>query len=460
MKTIRQREQQDEIDSFDLRSAPQCGLSDDFCRYVDDAAHLLYEQWPKGGSVSDYRQKLLGDNNTAHIVSLPCSYLLLDKQRQLVGHGRLTECFEGRGGNAAAATYIITKPRLKGYGTVLMKRLELEAVKLGYHYMYLWTSSAVLFYNKLGYNRTERVSLHSACLKTLQNDQVGLLDAMLAKRTATNTRKKETLTLPPDAATENDVWLQKRLVESVASIIISLECRRKELMATIRQYPSYIYWEYHLQSIPWQQQIGPSCGLTALRMICDHYLGSSQGINSKLPSLLCEAQSKGYSLDGEIFDVQNMIQLANFCGLKSNLLSFHSVSAADIFCGLKSGGSFIVPYDSQPYTKKPFKNEGKSAHYGLIVGLMIGRQGTKEETENASVTPSLVELMHTDNINGAGQILLLVQHGLSPQLAIAPITDFVSSNEQLRTVDLTKCKLLDQLTLNLSGHLVQCNNEP
>lgn len=56
-------------------------------------------------------------------------------------HGRLTECFEGSGGSAVAATYIIIAPsqRGTGLGSVLMRLLEVEATSLGYHYVYLWT---------------------------------------------------------------------------------------------------------------------------------------------------------------------------------------------------------------------------------------------------------------------------------------------------------------------------------
>jgi len=109
--------------------------------------------------VSEYRAKLAGGNDdknsndtilptTSTPTQLPQSYLLLlvsseengekgDGARQeevVVGHGRLTECFEGAGGSAAAATYILAEPRGQGYGTRLMQLLEKEAEQLGYHY--------------------------------------------------------------------------------------------------------------------------------------------------------------------------------------------------------------------------------------------------------------------------------------------------------------------------------------
>ena len=79
----------------------------------------------------------------------------------LYSHGRLTECFESAGGNAAAATFIVvdSKYRGQGLGRHLMKGLEKEAERQGYHYVYLWTKTAIPFYKKIGYHECQRVSL-------------------------------------------------------------------------------------------------------------------------------------------------------------------------------------------------------------------------------------------------------------------------------------------------------------
>ena len=487
------REETEEIVRLEIRSAPQCWNVNDIesRMYVDNAARLLNEQWPRGGSISDYTCKLVGlDHSSAEIVdgtnysapkvdSLPCSYLLINTRNcQLVGHGRLTECLEGPGGNAAAATYIVTHPlsRGKGYGTALMRLLEQEAIKLGYHYIYLWTTTAIPFYCKLNYTRTERISLNSACLKSLQAQQVGALEAMLAKRSqevsGTAARKKrETVTLTPDDVTENDVWLRKRLVEYVASIAIPLENRMKELHAAIHQYPpNKNRWEFCLHNVPWQQQIGPSCGLAALRMLREFYQNLSSTADGKvgcLPSLLIEAQTKGYSADGEVFDVDNMIKLAGFCGLNTLLQSFHTMSFVDVFNILKDGGTLIVPYDSQPFTKNPCLARGNNAHYGIVVGMMLGfdlnRPMPLDDSPTGSTTmsltgPQLVEITNVGNRTvDPTRTLLLVQHGLSCKLTIAPLENFMVSNGQLNTIDVTKCCHLPENTkMNLSDSVIVC----
>jgi GNAT superfamily N-acetyltransferase len=63
---------------------------------------------------------------------LPASYLMVH-EGTCVGHARLSDCFEGYGGAAAAVTYVVmdTAQRGKGLGTVLMQLLEAEAKRLG-----------------------------------------------------------------------------------------------------------------------------------------------------------------------------------------------------------------------------------------------------------------------------------------------------------------------------------------
>lgn len=443
---------------LDVKLLPACQCSTD---QVEAAARFLQKQWPRGGSVEDYRLKLIGNNSLvvvdATTLSLPCSYLLINGGDDVIAHGRLTECFEGAGGSAAAATYIIADPRGCGHGSMLMELLEKEAIDLGYHYIYLWTASAVAFYQKIGYSFCERVSLYSACLKKLECDQVSNLEAMLSKKLGTCSSSKsssETVMLPPDdEASENDVWLRKRLVECVASQTVPLQQRLDEIHAAIvMQEASCRSWEYCLIEIPWQQQVGPSCGLAALRMLRDHYVVVDDGNNThRMPSLLQEAVKNGYSADGEIFDAMNLVKLADFCGLDAALCAFPSPKA--ILKVLKAGSTIILPYDSHTSTKRPCKNNGRTAHYGIVVGILFGFRDD-DDTCNSSVL--LQEYMNRC-IDGANNddVMLLVQHSLSPKLTIAAWSDFFVSNYQLTTIDKTKYKAATRL--NLKNHVIVCH---
>jgi GNAT superfamily N-acetyltransferase len=125
-------------------------------------------------------------------------------------HGRLTECFEGAGGNAAAATYIVIESTFRGigYGNVLMALLEEESKRLGYHYLYLWTQTAVPFYVKIGYVSCHRVSLYRACLKQLEVEQISTLEDMLRQRKKDSgapekPNARETILLPPSDGDDN-----------------------------------------------------------------------------------------------------------------------------------------------------------------------------------------------------------------------------------------------------------------
>lgn len=137
------------------------------CPHLDSTAALLYKQWPQGGSVNDYLERI-----TSHSEELPCSYILQrhdeSKGTTSVGHVRITECMDEASGRAVAATYIITEPRGHGYGRQLMQLLDDRVISFGYHYIYVWTHTAVEFYIKCGFKETKRVSLCRPCLKRLE----------------------------------------------------------------------------------------------------------------------------------------------------------------------------------------------------------------------------------------------------------------------------------------------------
>ena len=60
--------------------------------------------------------------------------------------------------------------------------------------MFLWTHTAVNFYRRLGYMPCEKVSLHRACLQTLERKQLDGLERMLSLRLGSLMRP------PPSAA--------------------------------------------------------------------------------------------------------------------------------------------------------------------------------------------------------------------------------------------------------------------
>lgn len=445
-------------------------------------------------------------------------------------HGRLTECFESAGGNAAAATFIVidSKFRGQGCGRHLMKGLEKEAERLGYHYVYLWTKTAIPFYQNIGYQECQRVSLKRACLKSLDASQVETLEALLFRKsqrrqqgehqssTTTTSRitsskksakkttriQAETIMLPPsnDDEDENaqDVWLRKRLVEHVGSIHVPSSQRQEELADTVSRHAAdsgspppgpqeeSLKWRYFLLSLPWQKQIGPSCGLAALRMIREYFFskaldgsGSSSSRNDmdeqhalQLPSLLGEAQERGYTQDGEVFNANHLMDIAEtVCGLDCEMWSTKDLQPQQVWNTLRDGAVLLLPYDSNARTRRPALLGGKGAHYGIIVGLLVGtRTGTivgvtkcKDEMpilevvgggEERSTAGFFVDFEAAgDDDDPMCYYYLLVQHSLSSRLSIARWSDFLLSNQQLDSVDHDKYSAQD---LDLKNRVIHC----
>ena len=357
-------------------------------------------------------------------------------------------------------------------GSLLMSLLEEEAKRLGYHYIYLWTKTAISFYEKIGYRICQRVSLKRACLKMLKSNEVESLETFLLKRQSAKSppqiklkqqsvkQKKETVLLPPDdddITGNNDVWLRKRLVENVGSVQIPIEKRLEDISNTIQNHPnsSNFDWYHQILNLPWQAQIGPSCGLAALRMVREHFLGE-QMRHQQLPSLLGEAQERGYTTDGEVFNANHLRELANVvCGIDCEIWSTRKLIPSDVCKILLAKGVFIIPYDSNARTRLPCKLLGQGAHYGIIIGILTGRKRINDD-EGSSTTQSLKPLQDMDSLEQQNieDVYLVVQHSLSPALSIARFCDFLDSNGQLVEVDDRK---FDTNDLDLKDRIIVCH---
>ena len=435
--------------------------------------------------------------------------IFLSNSRSVCRHGRLAECFShcspflvddretelvdgsinwsnqpsSPNSPAVAATYIIISKgkRNCGYGTALMSLLEFAATygkslspssSIGnskvssYHYLYLWTKSAIPFYvRKCNYRQCQRVSMIRDCLKIITSQQASSLeDSLLKKRLKqvsllSNSHQEqqhpskllstqsstETILLPPPTRTggdnvehgssnglqssdnDSDVWLCKRLVEFVPSFRLPTHVRIKQIQHFIKNThcgSKVLAYFYIQSSVPWESQIGPSCGLAALRMVHRYYYNLSYahfihhhqladdvdkresglgfGYHSQRTSpksewptpsftfsLLRHSQRQGYTIDGEMFDVQHMLEISNrliaasateigsdkfnektsasSCPYQCHLQSLSELSPWDVYQVLSNraeiysnsrekhccGGLYVIPYDSNPRSKLP-----------------------------------------------------------------------------------------------------------
>ena len=539
--------------------------SDEVLLWTKTAARMLQKQWPrqdKGkqhhSGVDDdeyYRKLIIHHQNSYPNYSLACSYLLMKcsgktpstKTYVCLGHGRLTECYESAGGNAAAATFILVDSdhRGNGYGSILVRLLEQEAKakeRLGcqYHFVYLWCKTATApFYERGGYLPCRnRVSLQRPCLKTLTATSVQSLEDILRHRradsaiTTTVKKKLETVVLlpssrPPSQSTNNngsiiegrdqdnaeeDVWLRKRLVDHVASIRISEKDRRNEINQfvaatstagtvsnevstnTIVVEKDNLKYRYHYiwnPNVPWQMQIGPTCGLTAIRMIVEAYFPINtkqreeyqEGLIFESSSILEDARNLGYTEDGEMFDTNNLRDLMRDQLLKAARSSpcddfivqtreVSSLTLDDIKATLQSRGLWILPYDSNPRTKLPGNFLGNHSHWGIVVGILYQSARTTATQSTTSANTSVSMAVDNSTLDAKvnrvkdnkgfstsnpskSEAHLIVQHSLSSKWAIAPMQEWIDSNRQLITVNKDKFALGNEELLNLKNTAVQ-----
>jgi predicted GNAT family acetyltransferase len=369
-----------------------------------------------------------------------------------------------------AATYVVVEPSLrgKGVGRQLMRRLEEEAVRLKYQYLYLWTQTAIGFYEALGYAECHRVSLHRDCLKALAPEQVSGLESALLKRcgaakgagsaAAAKDRRSETILLPPEDGGSNnqDVWMRKRLVEALEPVRVPAESRVEEARQYVREHCAAsgvpLTWEYFLVPLPLHPQVGPSCGLAAIRMVRDHYNIPVATDDGDSTSLLQLAQRGGMTVDGELFDADDLAHLAT-AGCQMGNVRVQSFPSMDEITSIlvERNGLLILPYDSHPGTRLPFVNSGRSAHWGVVVGMLFG-SSTQGSIDQLDGQPTLAPLSGSGfDLSAVAESILLVQHGLSRKLAIAPYEQFRSSNAQLTSVDSRKFHVRN---LNLRDRVV------
>lgn len=119
-------------------------------------------------------------------------------------------------------------------------------------------------------------------------------------------------------------------------------------------------------------ELGPTCGLTTLSMIC---CGSPT-----VDSLLDKAIELKYSNNGEMFSTQWLLELLNDNLQKSCARMPHRIRSY-IYTGvldsefirekLKQHSILIVPYDADVRNHEPCRMNGHKAHWTLVCGYLI-----------------------------------------------------------------------------------------
>jgi N-acetylglutamate synthase-like GNAT family acetyltransferase len=449
----------------ELVSALSPKVTDELLR---ECAEMLHSYW--GGGVENRRASLVSQQNCYLLldhVSIPALQAEAQRKEKEKGKGEAeaegTAKGEGEGGSRQIGGGSVTMTRVlghvkmntisknsdlhfgnskcgivtsvivnsnyrrdgSGYGRLLMTLLEEKAREDGYCYLYLWTNDAMGFYLKLGYQPTERVVEFTSVFRSLERNVISKFESMLSSKLQQTTEgflssssSSSPSPSPLLSSTSSDsqlpyIYYKKRLLDEHPLQIISPSQWRDSLDRHLSHHPSSS-GSCYVNLLRWSPQIGPSCGIQALRFCLDYL---SPHFSSALPvsltsasspvTLLQRAISAGLSNDGEIFNIFSLLALISLQhdlplsrplptsrplplsssstpfpslrlpSLEISVASFSSLSWSDLTSILTSpsphshnGGLVVIPYDRNPIGNTPCEENGRKAHYGVICGYM------------------------------------------------------------------------------------------
>ena len=350
---------------------------------INQAAECLEQTWPTITKEPGRTRNILNYRSDEQ------SFGLMEGV-ECIGYAKLQPVNDNGEGRQCAVTSVVIKNEKRGcgHGNLLMQEIETFARNMGYFYIVLWTSTAEKFYFKLGYRKSEKVNLDEPVFSLLEENGLSSLETMLRKRTNVSSL---------------EIWMKKRLIECVSS----LTRNQDEITA---QLPEYGMAKF--VNVPWQQQIGPSCGLTALRMVMDYF-------EMELPqSLLTYAKQHHFTEDGELYDITSLkIVAQEACKLNCYIRKFQNESDfQQVATWINSGYLVIFPYDRGLGTSQPACYQGRHAHYCIITGMLQS---------------SRIKFQFVNTLFADADTVFVAQHGMSRKLVTGTATEWFQSNCQL-----------------------------
>ena len=424
--------------------------------------------------------------------------------RVAVGHVRIeTACFrsntEGSGHHTHSGqkdgvlTSVIIDKHLRsgGIGKIMMSFAEAAAKEIGYGYLYLWTSDAQEFYRKAGYAECARQELLHSVSKMVNPEFLRSLMSLSIQ----HRQRTDTVGDRGSEFTGAESWFRKRILESRPICYIDCSDIAVTVKKTIRAlqsdtnslslvqclmqcYPTDarqgVMSTASSRKIPWAAQIGPSCGIAALRMAAYLLIPPVIGSRSIWDAdhyfdLIKTAQEHGLSVDGEFYDINNLNTLVNRyfnrLGVVSEVYSFEQrdfssensfasfsdfvldiLTSGEIIdkysdiCSLKEDLSadecviyenvrkcLILPYDRDSSGDLPGKLSGQRAHYAIINGAVVSNSISSEKSVVHEAGPSSGECT-----KGRRRCKYLIGHqGLSSKPIVATLESWFDSNAQL-----------------------------
>lgn len=191
-------------------------------------------------------------------------------------------------------------------------------------------------------------------------------------------------------------------------------------------------------------QEGPTCGLVVIKL-AGSLLG---GEEIEVDRLFQEAKKKRYTLQGEMFSVDNMLALATAtlkCTGKLILGGLHS-HRRDILTSMQRQRPVLVPYD-EDFNHEPCSRGGHRAHWCLLTGFLIrvpyatvGERQIKDfgftpdpSCSNLFISSSPLEDDFIDSLSpGADDLYVFTRQGKSNHLGLWSFSSLAESNDNLK----------------------------
>ena len=267
-------------------------------KLIPQVCKMLNDQWPR----SEASRTVFLRSSCS---SLPTSYVLLDRASNLLGHLRVAASLRTCGITSVVSgivTSVIIHPayRRQGHGRRLLSLVEEQCrASHGFGRVVLWTNDQVPFYKSCGYVKCTPLRVVSAAASTLGSAGLNTLENMLKLRarrppsrttTTTTNNNNNTSTGNTDlelseeetgdgGSATDSTWLSKRVVKHFPPY----KMNRKEVVVDIKLQVSRQQQQQQQQQlqlpprlcllidVPNEQQIGPCCGLAALRCVCEYW---------------------------------------------------------------------------------------------------------------------------------------------------------------------------------------------
>ena len=329
--------------------------------------------------------------------------------------------------------------------------------------------------------------------KLLNANQVNALEGLFAKRL--------NMTTP----TECNTWLRKRLVDEYklheplndAQQVQMIGGKLENLYGNdIISVESGFTYKTFCLPVSWQQQTGPSCGISVINMlnesvkvvtrpldipltVCTECVKNKEKVKKETALRMTEeanalrtAIDLCVSTDGELFCAYNFSLVA------AKALNLHTVVSDDwsvetFMNELLSGFPIAVPYDRSLSDHRPGCFSGTKAHWCIVNGFIL-KEGVYEEANGdnylmnlpngqslvSMVTqlegyPSKVkEELKNGKINE--DVLLVCTHSMSKSPFISSYQELFQSNQQLMSSK-SKFFLAPEDLIHLRGKFLTVN---